>query len=79
MSAHPARVAAGQVIVDGHDVDALPFTGEPRDGRNSGQRLAFARLHLRDAAAGEGQRAAKLHIDTFPAPGSATRLPPRPP
>ena len=51
---HPAGVAAGQVIVDGHDVYALPFPGEPRDRRNSGQRLAFACLHLRDAAAGEG-------------------------
>jgi hypothetical protein len=43
----------------------LPATSEPRHGWHRGECLAFARLHLRDAAASERQRAAKLYIIHF--------------
>src|SRR5215203_461827 len=47
---HPGRVAAGQVVVDGDDVDASAFQGVEVDGHGGRQRLALARLHLRDLA-----------------------------
>ncbi len=59
---HPARVTTRQVIVGGHDMHALSLPSEPRHGRHGGECLAFARLHLRDAAASESQRAAKLYV-----------------
>ena len=61
--AHPGSVAAGQIIVDGHDVDALRLTRVPGHGRNGGQRLSFAGLHFGDAAARQRQRPAKLDIE----------------
>src|SRR5215204_6126571 len=45
---HPRRVAAGQVVVDGDDVDAFAFQGVEVDGHGGRERLALARLHLRD-------------------------------
>ena len=62
---HPARITTRQVIVGGHDMHALPLTSEPRHGRHGGECLAFARLHLRDAAASERQRPAKLDTIHF--------------
>ena len=59
--AHPLRVAAGQVIVDGDNVDA--FTGQGvQVGRHGGnQRLAFTSLHLGDAGAVQHNTADDLH------------------
>ena len=61
--AHPGCVAAGEVVVHGHDVDAVPLTREPGDGRNGRQRLAFAGLHFGDAAARQRQRPAQLDVE----------------
>ncbi len=61
------RIAAGQIIVDGHHVDAAAFARVPDDGRRAGEGLAFPGLHFGDATAGEGQRAAKLHVEHFEA------------
>src|SRR5215208_3670397 len=44
---HPGRVAAGQVVVDGDDVDAFAYQGVEVNGHGGRERLALARLHLR--------------------------------
>ena len=61
--AHPARIAAGEVVVDGHRVDAGARAGVPGDGGRAGQRLAFAGLHFDDFAACQRQRALQLHVE----------------
>ncbi len=61
--AHPFGVAAGQVIIDGHDVNALPGLRVPDDGGNGGQRLTLASLHLGDLARCQRQRALELDIE----------------
>ncbi len=60
---HPHRVAAGQVVVDGHDVDAAAAQGVEHDGERRGQRLALAGLHLGDRAVVEHHAADQLHIE----------------
>ena len=47
-AAHPLRVAAGQVVVDGDDVDALAGERVEVGGQGGDQRLALAGLHLGD-------------------------------
>ena len=47
--AHPARVAAGEIVVDGDDMDALAGQRVEVDGKGGDQRLAFAGLHFGDA------------------------------
>ena len=46
---HPFGVAAGEVVVDRDDVDALAGERVEIDGQGGDQRLAFAGLHLGDA------------------------------
>jgi hypothetical protein len=46
---HPLGVAAGQVVVDGHDVHALAVEGVEVGGECRDEGLAFARGHLGDA------------------------------
>ena len=48
-AAHPLGVAAGEVVVDGDDVNALAFERVQVGGQGGDQRLAFAGLHLGDA------------------------------
>ena len=61
--AHPPRVAAGEIVIDRHHMHA--FGGQrieiDRQGRH--QRLAFAGLHLRDAALMEDHAADQLDIE----------------
>ncbi len=59
---HPFRVAPGQVVVDGDDVDAVAGqrVEEHRQGR--GQGLALAGPHLRDRAVVENHAADQLHV-----------------
>ena len=61
--AHPACVAAGQVVVDGHDVDALAGQGVQVDGHGGRERLALAGLHLRDLALVQRYAAHDLHVE----------------
>ena len=61
--AHPLRVAAGQVVVDGDDVDALAFEGVQVGGQGGDERLAFAGLHLGDLAAVQHDAADQLHVE----------------
>ena len=49
-AAHPFRVAPGEIVVDGDDMDALAFKRVEIDGQRRHQRLALAGAHLRDAA-----------------------------
>ena len=61
--AHPLRVAAGEVVVDGDEVDALARQRVQHDGERGGQRLALAGLHLRDRAAVQDHAADHLDVE----------------
>ena len=61
--AHPFRVAAGQVIVGGDDVDALALERVQIGGKGRDKRLALAGLHLGDGAAVEHRAADELHVE----------------
>ena len=62
-AAHPLRVAAGQVVVDGDDVDALAVERVEVGRQGRDQRLAFAGLHFGDPAAVEHHAADQLHVE----------------
>ena len=61
--AHPLGVAAGQVVVDGDDVDALAGERVEVDRQRGDERLAFAGLHLGDLAAVEHHAADQLDVE----------------
>ena len=61
--AHPLRVALGQVIVDGDDVDALAAEGVEVGGQGRDERFSFARLHLGDLALVEDDAADELDVE----------------
>ena len=61
--AHPAGVAAGEVIVDGDDVDALAGERIQVDRERCDQRLAFAGLHLGDVALVQHHAADQLNVE----------------
>ena len=58
---HPLGIAASEVVVDGHDVDALARKRVQVAGQGRDEGLAFPRAHLRDAAV--VQRHAADHLD----------------
>ena len=59
---HPFRVAAGQVVVDGDDVDAVAGQRVEEDRQGRGQGLALAGPHLGDRAVVEDHAADQLHV-----------------
>ena len=61
--AHPLRVAAGQVVVDGDDVNALAFERVEIGRQRRDERLAFAGLHLGDLALVQYGAADQLHVE----------------
>lgn len=61
--AHPAGVAAGEVVVDGDDVDALAGERVEVDRERRHQRLAFAGLHLGDVALMQHHAADQLDVE----------------
>ena len=61
--AHPLRVAAGEVVVDGDDVDALAFERVEIGGKGRDERLAFAGLHLGDLALVQHGAADQLDVE----------------
>ncbi len=61
--AHPVRVAAGQVVVDRDDVDALGRQGVEDDRERAREGLALAGAHLRDLAVVQHHAADQLHIE----------------
>ena len=60
--AHPVGVAAGEIVVDGDDVDALALERVEIDGEGRDQGLALAGAHLGDLAAVEDDAADQLHV-----------------
>ncbi len=72
--AHPRRVASGQIVVDGDDVDAVAGQRVEINGQGGDQRLAFAGLHLGDAALMQHHAADQLHIEMALAQGALGRL-----
>ena len=62
-AAHPLRVAAGQVVVDGDDVHALAGERVQIDGEGGDKRLALAGLHLGDRAFVQHHAADELHVE----------------
>ena len=61
--AHPLHVAAGEVVVDRDDVDALAFEGVQIGRQRGDQRLAFAGHHFGDRAAVQHHAADELHVE----------------
>ena len=68
--AHPVGVAAGEIVVDGDDMDAFAGQGIEIDGKGRDQRLAFAGLHLGDAAFVENHAADQLDVEMALAEGA---------
>jgi hypothetical protein len=60
--AHPARITAGEIIVNGDKMNAVTCQGVEIDGQRGDQRLAFTGTHLGDAALVEDNAADELHI-----------------
>ena len=73
--AHPLGVAAGQVVVERQDVDAVAGQRVESRGHDRGQRLALAGLHLDHPAARQGQGRDHLHVERSQAEGAAGRFP----
>ena len=60
---HPLRVALGQVIVHGHDVDAALRHRVQRRGQRGDEGLALAGLHLRDLSLVQRHSAEELDVE----------------
>ena len=73
--AHPLTVTAGQVVVDGDDMHALAGQGVQVGGQDRHQGLAFAGLHLGDAALVQDDAADQLHPEGLHAQHTPGRLP----
>ncbi len=61
--AHPAGVAAGEVVIHRHHVDALAGERIQVDGERGNQGLAFAGLHLGDVALVQHHAADQLDVE----------------
>ena len=72
--AHPLRVALGEVVVDGDDVDALAGQRVEVGREDGNERFALAGLHLGDAALMEHDAADDLHTVRAHAEHAACRL-----
>ncbi len=60
---HPVGVAAGQIVVDGDDVDALALERVEVGGQGGDQGLALAGAHFRDAAGVQDHAADHLDVE----------------
>ena len=60
---HPLGVAAREVVVDRHQVDALPGERVQVDRQRRGERLALAGAHLGDRALVQHRTAQDLHVE----------------
>ena len=72
--AHPGGVALGQIVVHGDDMDAAAGERVEIDRQRGDQRLAFAGLHLGDAALMQHHAADQLHVEMALAEGALGRL-----
>ena len=73
--AHPAGVAAGEVVVDGDEVGALAAQSIEVERKAGDQRLAFTGLHLGDPPGVEDDAADHLHVEVPEPDGAPRRLP----
>ena len=73
--AHPLGVAAGEVVVDGDDVDAAAGQRVEIDRERRHQGLALAGLHLRNVALVQEDAAHELHVEGAEAEGAPGGLP----
>ncbi len=71
---HPLGVAAGEVVVDRHDVDAAPGQAVEGGGERRHEGLALARLHLGDLALVEDRAADELDVEVAHPEGPLHRL-----
>ena len=69
-AAHPLGVAAGQVVVDGDEVDALAAEAVEVGRQRRHERLALAGLHLGDPAEVQRRAAHDLHVEVALADGA---------
>ena len=72
--AHPLRVAAREVVVDGDDVDAAPGERVEDGGERRDEGLALARLHLGDLALVEDDATHQLDVEVAHAQRPLHRL-----
>jgi hypothetical protein len=73
-AAHPLGIALGEIVVHGHDMNALAFEGVEIDGQGRDQRLALAGFHLRDHAHMLDDAAHELDVEMALAEGPFGRL-----
>ena len=59
----PLRVALGQVVVDGHEMDASPCEAVEKQGLHGDERLSLTRLHLGDVAFVESDSPHQLDVE----------------
>ncbi len=71
---HPGGIAARQVIVHRHDMDAPAAEGVERRRESGDQRLALARLHLGDLARVQHHSSDELHVEMPHRHGAPRRL-----
>ena len=71
---HPLGVAAGEVVVDRHDVHALAGERVEHDGERAREGLALAGAHLGDRAAVQHHAADHLHVEVAHAHAPARDL-----
>jgi hypothetical protein len=60
---HPFRIALGQVVVDGDDMDAVTGNGVQINRERGDQGLDFAGLHLGDVALVQNHAADELNVE----------------
>src|SRR5262249_38618552 len=61
--AHPLRVAASEVVVDGDNVDATSCERIQDGGKGGDERFAFARFHFRNFSVVENESADELDVE----------------
>ena len=72
--AHPAGVAAGEVVVDGHHVYTAAADGVDGGTKRTNERLPFTGAHLRDLSLMEHDGAKDLLVVRAHASGAARGL-----
>ena len=72
---HPFGVAAGQIVIDGHHVDAAPAECVPRRGDRTGECFSLTGAHLDDVPGHHPQRAEQLDVEGAQAGGPLGRHP----
>ena len=71
---HPLGVAAGEVVVDGDEVDGVARERVQHHRERGGERLALAGLHLGDRAVVQDHAADQLHVEVAHAHRAPARL-----